>query len=1308
MASTQKFINIPDFPYPLPAHVRTFQSIWGVTFVREYLRALNLKPSSKHVRQAIESFGREVPTVDLDFAQIPTITVKDRFGRSRQYGFDIPFWILQTSDSVLARFNLHPELLQEVCEGTYSAHLDQALSENNIKLWRFTNMLLKTDAPDGQDNTITRVLIGLGWIEAYLNEDCKFARELRHSSPAQYIFKELLTISQGYQPPIMTATWPRLVEYFNRAVSVPNKMLTREAARDKLLNVAYKAPPAEDRLSLLLPKVLKIDERLLSHNTITIPSSSFSCDDFNRLRLTSLSKFACEQTEKKILRNERHHKNANNEWTHFDALFPGFFTPEMHVALSMAEDPVYMQNVTAFYGTSPKALEKKCTEAQEIAALIKKAPKEIPDKDLAEYKILVELAKLAGLEPPPYPESNMASPYQKPYDNTPTAVLDVLGTMPLDKAVTASDSVVLWRAAVRVASKLHGVRGCMPVPVHTEFGSSRIVWVPRLDLDDVKAEVEQFVEWVQPFIYDVERYLGHNEVYRAMKDVARELPLYMLSYTATYLMKNIQNVYENEDDPTDQYMRGFHNRQEILRVPWTMLKLQAACRRPLAMLYLSGKPSMRLTQEGKSLLLKAGVRAYTKVGDKPSTFTPMENLPRREQRILEDMLKDLTLEIADPDGPTLPFESLTKNAPFKVRSGQFDKFLVKALPALQAFGFHVDLRDSDVIVDAASLVLSVDEGASLSSGGLLSENALSDFQINLAIGKLRMSKAEMDKLLQQAGQLVDVNGQLIFMTKEVSERIRRHLEEPAVSTLRLTAWAKLRALLAGKHLDLPIEVSDRLKESLLRLWTSQPLALPEGITADLRPYQHRGFEWLANNVRLGLGSLLADDMGLGKTVQIITLIQHLKNTGDLDAPVLVVAPASLLVNWAREIRRFAPTLRLKLYHGPKRRVHEVLDAPDVMITSYGILSRDIEKLAQLPWRLMILDEAQAVKNTNTAVTKAARLFPVKQVIAVTGTPVENSLKEYWTVLSIVQPGLLGAKAQFDREFANPIEKGGADSYDALQRFKRITTPFILRRLKTDRSIIADLPEKNIINRYVAITPTQAGLYEKCLKEGMAEVKDAQTPDGQTINMERKGRILALITRLKQCVNSPSQLRKDFSDKPDSGKAEALLELLDECRENGQKALVFTQYTEMGERLTKWINKHLKTDVPFLHGGVSIKERTKLVDRFQKDDKCPLMVLTLKAGGVGLNLTAANVVIHYDLWWNPATENQATDRAYRIGQQKDVLVYRLISVGTFEEKVDQMLAAKRKLANLTVGTGEKWIGDLSDKELEEIFRLDKDL
>ena len=1307
MASTQKYINIPDFPYPLPAHVRTFQSIWGVAFVREYLRALNLKPSSKHVRQAIESFGREVPTVDLDFAQIPTITVKDRFGRSRQYGFEVPFWILQTSDIVLARFNLHPELLQEVCEGTYSAHLDQALSENNIKLWRFTNMLLKTDVPDGQDNTITRVLMGLGWIEAYLSEDYNFTRALRHSSPAQYVFKELLTISQGYQPPIVTATWPRLVEYFNRAVSVPNKTLTREAAREKLLNVAYKAPPAEDRLSLLLPKVLKIDERLLSHNTITISSSSFNCDDFNRLRLTSLSKFASEHTEKKILRNERHHKNANNEWTHFDATFPGFFTPEMHVALSMAEDPVYMQNVTAFCGTSPKALEKKCTEAQEIAALIKKAPKEIPEKDRAEYKIVVELAKLAGLEPPPYPESNKVSPYQKPYDNTPTAVLDVLGAMPLDKAVTASDSVVLWRATVRVASKLHGVRGCMPVPVHTEFGSQRIVWVPRLDLDDVKAEVEQFVEWVQPFIYDVERYLSHNEVYRAMKDVARELPLYMLSYAATYLMKNIQNIHENKDDPTDQYMRGFHNRQEILRMPWTMLKHQAACRRPLAMLYLSGKPSMRLTQEGKSLLLKAGVRAYTKVGDKPGTFTPMESLPRREQRILEDMLNDLTLEISDPDGPTLPFESLTKNAPFKVRSGQFDKFLVKALPALQAFGFHVDLRDSDVIVDAASLVLSVDEGASLSSGGLLSENALSDFQINLAIGKLRMSKAEMDKLLQQAGQLVDVNGQLIFMTKEASERIRRHLEEPAVSTLRLTAWAKLRALLAGKHLDLPIEVSDRLKESLLRLWTSQSLALPEGITADLRPYQHRGFEWLANNVRLGLGSLLADDMGLGKTVQIITLIQHLKNTGDLDAPVLVVAPASLLVNWAREIRRFAPTLRLKLYHGPKRQVHEVLDAPDVMITSYGILSRDIEKLAQLPWRLMVLDEAQAVKNTNTAVTKAARLFPVKQVIAVTGTPVENSLKEYWTVLSIVQPGLLGAKAQFDREFANPIEKGGADSYDALQRFKRITTPFILRRLKTDRSIIADLPEKNIINRYVAITPTQAGLYEKCLKEGMAEVKDAQTPDGQTINMERKGRILALITRLKQCVNSPSQLRKDFSDKPDSGKAEALLELLDECRENGQKALIFTQYTEMGERLTKWINKHLKTDVPFLHGGVSVKERTKLVDRFQKDDKCPLMVLTLKAGGVGLNLTAANVVIHYDLWWNPATENQATDRAYRIGQQKDVLVYRLISVGTFEEKVDQMLAAKRKLANLTVGTGEKWIGDLSDKELEEIFRLDKD-
>ena len=1307
MASTQKYINIPDFPYPLPAHVRTFRSIWGVTFVREYLRALNLKPSSKHVRQAIESFGRDVPAISLDLVKRAEISLKDRFGRSRQYVFEYSFGTIQSCDAVLPRFNLHPELLHEVCEGTYSAHLDQALSENNIKLWHFTNLLLKTNVPEGQDKTITRVLMGLAWIEAFLNEDNKFAFAFPCSAPAKPIFNGFLTVSQGYQPPIMTATWPRLVEYFNHAINVPSKTLTREAARDKLLNVAYKAPPAEDRLSLLLPKVLKIDERYLTDKKTAIPSMFYSCVDFNRPRLASLSKFASEYTEKAILRNERHHQRANNEWTNFDATHPGFFAPEMHVALSMAEEDEYMKNVSAFYGTSPKTLEKKCTEAQEIAAWIKLEPKEIPEAYRDEYELMLELSKLAGFEPPPYPDAKKVSLYKKPYDNVPTDVLDVLGLMPLDTAMSSSDSVILWRATVRLASKLHGVLGCMPVPVHTEIGFPRIVWVPRLDLDDVKAEVEQFVEWVQPFINDVERYLSHNEVYRAMKDVARELPLYMLSYAATSLLKNIRNGHEKTDDQYDQYMRGFQNRQQLGRSPWTMLKHEAACRRPLSMIYLSGKPSMRLTQEGKSLLLKAGVRAYTKVGDKPGTFTPMESLPRREQRILEEMLNDLTLEIADPDGPTLPFESLTKNAPFKVRSGQFDKFLVKALPALRAFGFHVDLRDSDVIVDAASLVLSVDEGASLSSGGLLSENALSDFQINLAIGKLRMSKAEMDKLLQQAGQLVDVNGQLIFMTKEASERIRRHLEEPAVSTLRLTAWAKLRALLAGKHLDLPIEVSDRLKESLLRLWTSQSLALPEGITADLRPYQHRGFEWLANNVRLGLGSLLADDMGLGKTVQIITLIQHLKNTGDLDAPVLVVAPASLLVNWAREIRRFAPTLRLKLYHGPKRQVHEVLDAPDVMITSYGILSRDIEKLAQLPWRLMVLDEAQAVKNTNTAVTKAARLFPVKQVIAVTGTPVENSLKEYWTVLSIVQPGLLGAKAQFDREFANPIEKGGADSYDALQRFKRITKPFILRRLKTDRSIISDLPEKNIINRYVAITPTQAGLYEKCLKEGMAEVKDAQTPDGQTINMERKGRILALITRLKQCVNSPSQLRKDFSDKPDSGKAEALLELLDECRENGQKALIFTQYTEMGERLTKWINKHFKTDVPFLHGGVSVKERTKLVDRFQKDDKCPLMVLTLKAGGVGLNLTAANVVIHYDLWWNPATENQATDRAYRIGQQKDVLVYRLISVGTFEEKVDQMLAAKRKLANLTVGTGEKWIGDLSDKELEEIFRLDKD-
>ena len=487
--------------------------------------------------------------------------------------------------------------------------------------------------------------------------------------------------------------------------------------------------------------------------------------------------------------------------------------------------------------------------------------------------------------------------------------------------------------------------------------------------------------------------------------------------------------------------------------------------------------------------------------------------------------------------------------------------------------------------------------------------------------------------------------------------------------------------------------------------------MPAGLHADLRPYQQRGIEWMIRNLRLGLGSLIADDMGLGKTLQVIAVIQHLRNEGELNGrPVLVAAPASILINWQREIMRFTPGLRTLLYHGSKRR-HFFSTDVDVVLTSYALLRIDRRMLSAVAWRLLVLDEAQAVKNSMTGQSHAVRVLNAQQVIAMTGTPVENRLSEYWSIMNAVGPGLLGEQAEFSRDFAEPISEGGQVAAEALARFRALTAPFILRRMKTDRSIIADLPDKNVGIRFVQLNALQRTLYRSCLGESIAGIRTLRELEAsgdaelaRRAHRDRRMHILAMITYMKQIANSPSQYLKTESAEPDSGKGEALMELLEESFSAGSKVLVFTQYREMGDRLVRWIEGAGFGPCLYYHGELGIRDRMEAVDSFQNDPACRVMVLTLRAGGTGLNLTAASVVIHYDLWWNPAVENQATDRAYRIGQTKDVMVYRFVTAGTFEERINAMLEAKQHLADAAVVSGEKWLGDLSDSELEDLFSL----
>ncbi|HOX18560.1 MAG TPA: DEAD/DEAH box helicase, partial [Spirochaetales bacterium] len=478
------------------------------------------------------------------------------------------------------------------------------------------------------------------------------------------------------------------------------------------------------------------------------------------------------------------------------------------------------------------------------------------------------------------------------------------------------------------------------------------------------------------------------------------------------------------------------------------------------------------------------------------------------------------------------------------------------------------------------------------------------------------------------------------------ERLRRR-EAPDAGTA-------LRALMEGE-----VEEGSAFAEGVAALLArgraaADParLPLPAGLAANLRPYQDRGFRWLAANFAAGFGCLLADDMGLGKTVQAIALMLLLKEGGQLGRGALVIAPASLLTNWERELARFAPTLRVALHYGAGRRAAKKGPEPDVLLTTYETFLRDRATLAAREWDLALLDEAHLVKNPDAARSKAVKTLKAARRLALTGTPVENNLAELWSIFDFALPGWLGSLEDFAREFRAPIEV--SRDAEAAARLRRVTAPFILRRLKTDRAIAPDLPEKSVIAEYAELTAEQAALYKVAVERGMAAVESAGPGN-------RSGQVLAMLTALKQISNHPRNWDKESpGDAARSGKSRLLLSLLDSAFEAGERVLVFSQYVEMLEILAPVVRENLGVEPELLHGGMTKARRDQAVDRFQNGTGPGAFLVSLKAGGVGLNLTAATRVFHYDLWYNPAVENQATDRAFRIGQTKNVFVHRLIA------------------------------------------------
>lgn len=635
--------------------------------------------------------------------------------------------------------------------------------------------------------------------------------------------------------------------------------------------------------------------------------------------------------------------------------------------------------------------------------------------------------------------------------------------------------------------------------------------------------------------------------------------------------------------------------------------------------------------------------------------------------------------------------------PMTFDSRSFVPFLFKTLPLIRLLGVEVALPKSlhELVTPRISVRIDRKEADGRT---YLRLDELLTFDWEIALGDILVSVDEFNDIMQRAGELIKFKGRYIYASPEELEKLRKQLAKGG----RLTSQEMLAIALSGTYKDAPVTVTDACRELLDRLRQLPPLPVPSGLQADLRPYQLRGYEWMMHNLSLGFGAVIADDMGLGKTLQVIAVLLKLKEDGCFEKrKALVVVPTGLLANWQKECARFAPALNVGIYHGPVRDI-DAFDA-EVMLTSYGVMRSDVARLKKHEWELLVVDEAQNIKNTATAQTKAVTSIPAKSHIAMSGTPVENRLSEFWSIMNFANKGLLGSLKEFNAQYGRPIQIDG--SREAAERFKAMTAPFMLRRLKSDRSIISDLPDKMERDEFASLTSEQSALYQQTLNEAMREIEGVEGKDHASL-FKREGLVLQMIMALKQICNHPAQfLKTRQADAALSGKSLLLVDIVRGIVESGEKVLIFTQFKEMGDLLVRMLEKE---DIPsmFYHGGTSLKKRTEMVDRFQTIRSAQVFILSLKAAGTGLNLTAATNVIHYDLWWNPAVEAQATDRAYRIGQHRNVQVYRFITKGTFEERINDMIQDKKQLADLTVGTGEKWLASMSDDELRSIFTLDR--
>jgi len=669
-------------------------------------------------------------------------------------------------------------------------------------------------------------------------------------------------------------------------------------------------------------------------------------------------------------------------------------------------------------------------------------------------------------------------------------------------------------------------------------------------------------------------------------------------------------------------------------------------------------------------------------------------------------------------------DSLKDKTPTHVllNTGQAYTFLRETAPVLEESGFGLlapqwwNQRTSRLGV---RLHLRPAPGADQASitQGKLSLQKLVEYQWELSLGETNLTEQEFRALAALKAPLVRIRGQWVQLDPEQVEAAIQFWENQKLrGRISLLEAMQMRMRAGEAQGNLPVDevvAEDWFKDWLERL--NQPgklkqLPQPEGLTGELRPYQLFGYSWLAFCRKWGLGACLADDMGLGKTIQALALLVKEKETlGKFPTPVLLICPTSVVINWDRETRKFAPGLTTYIHQGSSRKrgdaFHQQINEVDLVLTSYPLARLDAELIQSVEWHAVILDEAQNIKNPAARQSQVVRSLSSEFRLALTGTPVENRLSELWSIMHFLNPGYLGTREAFREKFGLPIER--YNDQRVAQKLRQMVSPFILRRVKTDPKVIQDLPEKVETKVYVTLTEEQATLYQAVVEEALAKVEDSS-------GINRHGNVLSMLMRLKQVCNHPAQYLHQIgqgnhvptSEQVErSGKLERLVELLEEVLAEGDRALIFSQFAEMGEMLAEHLPNAVGAPVLFLHGGTPPKAREAMIQRFQEETNGPpIFVLSLKAGGIGINLTRANHVFHFDRWWNPAVENQATDRAFRIGQRRNVQVHKFITVGTLEEMIDEMIESKKGLAQSIIGSGESWLTELSTSDLRELVQL----